>query len=100
QLAADRASVDQAIAAVEAIRLEAEARFAAQRAEVEARAAEAERLAASTAEREAALAHQVERLKDVGQALAAERKGMSDARAQWAADRAAAEAEVHRIREE
>ncbi|HEY2910383.1 MAG TPA: hypothetical protein VGI99_09055, partial [Gemmataceae bacterium] len=99
QLAADRATVDQAMAAAESSRQEAEARLAAQRAEIEARAVEAGRLATGTAEREAALAHQVERLKDVGQALAAERKGMADARAQWAADRAAAVAEAHQARE-
>lgn len=89
QLAADRAQMDRGFASTEASRQEAETR-----------AAEAERLSAALAEREAALARQVERLKEVGQALAAERKGMQEARAQWAADRAAAQAEAQAAREE
>ncbi|MFO0806081.1 MAG: hypothetical protein U0791_23500 [Gemmataceae bacterium] len=43
---------------------------------------------------------QIERLKEVGQALAAERKGMADERAKWDADRAAAAEEARRTQEE
>jgi hypothetical protein len=100
QLAADRARLDESLDAAEANRLAAEQELAARRQQIEVRAAEVDKQVAATAEREEALARQVIRLKEVGSALAAERKSGSDARAQWEADRAAAEEEVRRAREE
>jgi peptidoglycan hydrolase CwlO-like protein len=100
QAAADRAQLDQSLSATDASRQAAETQAASLRQELEARATEVERLSQQTAEREAALSRQIERLKDVGQALAAERKSMADARSQWEADRAAAEHESRRAHEE
>lgn len=100
QLAADRAQLDQLLASTDVTKLTAETQIAALQQEVGSRAAEVERQAALTAEREEALARQIVRLKDVGVALAAERKSMADARAQWDADRAAAEEETRQAREE
>jgi len=100
QIAADRAGLGAALASRESSRAASEAQVAALRQEVESRGVEVDRQAALTAEREAALAHQINRLKEVGQALAAERKGMAEARAQWDADRAAAAEETHRAQEE
>jgi len=99
-LATDRAQLEASLAATDAARLAAEEQVSSLRADVATRAAEVERQAALTAEREAALAIQIERLKEVGQALAAERKGMADERAQWDADRAAAADEARRTQEE
>lgn len=99
-VAADRGQLDAALSHLDAARVAAEEQVSSLRAEVVARAAEVERQAAQTAEREAALAVQIERLKEVGQALAAERKGMADERAKWDADRAAAAEEARRTQEE
>jgi hypothetical protein len=100
QLAADRSQLEASFAETDAAKVAAESQIAALRAEVETRSAEAERLAALTAEREDALAKQIVKLKEVGQALAAERKGMADERARWDADRAAAADEARRMQEE
>jgi chromosome segregation ATPase len=100
QLAADRGTIDQARAAGEAHRTAAEERVAALRQEVEARAVGIERQVQETADREAALGRQVVRLKEVGQAVAAERKALADARAKWEADRSAAEADARAAREQ
>jgi hypothetical protein len=99
-VAADRGQLDAALSHLDAARVAAEEQVSSLRAEVAARAADVERQAAQTAEREAALAVQIERLKEVGQALAAERKGMADERAKWDADRAAAAEEARRTQEE
>lgn len=77
-----------------------EAQLAARLQQVEAREAEVEKQAALTAEREDALAKQIERLKEVGQALAAERQGTAESRAEWEAERAAAAEETRLAREE
>ena len=100
QLAADRAVIDHGLVSTEASRLAAEEQVATLRVEVHARARDVEQLAAVTAEREEALSRQIVRLKEVGQALAAERKSMSEARAKWDVDRAAAEEDARRAREE
>ena len=100
QLAADRAQAEQVLASTDTSRLAAESQIVALQQDVEVRAAEVERQAAITAEREGALARQIEKLKEVGQALAAERKSMAEARAKWDADRAAADEETRQAREE
>ena len=90
QLAAERASVNEARAALEVSRQAAEDELASRRLELDARTAGVERQAVDFADKEQALARQVGRLKDVGAAVAAERKSLSAARATWEADRAAA----------
>ncbi len=61
----------------------AESEVAAKRLQVEARAAELEQQALTLIERETALSRQVERIKEVGTAIAAERKAVIDARQAW-----------------
>ncbi len=90
QMAAERASVNEARAALEASRQAAEDELASRRLELAAQAASVERQAVDFADKEQALARQVGRLKDVGAAVAAERKSLAAARATWEADRAAA----------
>jgi hypothetical protein len=90
QVASDRAAIEQARSLSEADRLTSLDELTALRKQVEERGAEVERLAADYAQKEQALARQVARLRDVGAAVAAERKSMADARAKWEADRAAA----------
>lgn len=100
QIATDRAAVDQARAAIEADRLVSEDALAQRRKQLEERAAEVDRLAADYADKEQALARQVARLKDVGAAVAAERKSLAEARAKWAAERSAALEADTKMREE
>src|SRR5262249_30003291 len=76
--AADRGALDQPRGSIEAVRTEADERTAPLRRDIETRAAETERQAEQTAQREAALVRQVVRLKEVGQAVAAERKALAD----------------------
>lgn len=70
------------------------------RAAVDARTAEVDRLAQTVADREAAVARQLDRLKEVGRAVAAERKEYAGLRTQFDADRAAAAADAARARDE
>lgn len=100
QIAADRTALDQARATLEADRLVAEDALSQRRREVEERAAEVERLAADYSAKEQTLARQVARLKDVGAAVAAERKSLAQARAMWEAERAAALAADAKARED
>ena len=90
QLAADRAAMSDARTAVEAARQSADDDLASRRLDLETRAATVARQAADFADKEQALARQVARLKDVGTAVAAERKALAEARATWEADRASA----------
>ncbi|MCI0705731.1 MAG: hypothetical protein L0241_32115, partial [Planctomycetia bacterium] len=90
QLASDRAALNEARAALETSRQSAEDELTARRLELEARAEAVERQATDFADKEQALARQVGRLKDVGAAVAAERKSLAEARATWEADRTAA----------
>ncbi|MDB5312923.1 MAG: smc 3 [Gemmataceae bacterium] len=100
QLAADRGLLEQIRATTEGARIATEERLAVRYQEMETRTAEVDRQAQLTAEREAALGRQVVRLKEVGQAVAAERKSLADARAKWDADRTAAEEAARKAREE
>lgn len=100
RLAADRSTIDRARTAAETERIGAEERVAALQEEVEARALEVGRQSQTLAEREAAMVRQVARLKEVGQAVAAERKALADARTKWAAEKAEAEAETRKARQE
>ncbi|MDY3554503.1 hypothetical protein R5W24_003627 [Gemmata sp. JC717] len=100
QLAAERAQVEQARAALEGTRQAAEDELTARRQELDGRAAAVGRQAADFAAKEEALARQVGRLKDVGAAVAAERKALATARAAWEADRAAAQAADRDAREQ
>lgn len=100
QLSAERAIFEQGRSTSRADVAAAEETVVRLRTEVEARSAEVTRQAAALAEREAALGRQVERLKEVGQAVAAERKSLTEARAKWEADRIAAEADARTAREE
>jgi DNA repair exonuclease SbcCD ATPase subunit len=85
-LAEDRAGLERLRAEANDDRMRAAEQLAAARRELESRASDLERQAAALADREAALARQVGRLKEVGQAVAAERKGLADARRAWEAD--------------
>ncbi len=87
QLAADRAAIGEGRAEVEALRQQTEDEQAARRTDLEARAATVERQSADYAEKEQALARQVGRLKDVGAAVAAERKSLSQAREAYETER-------------
>jgi chromosome segregation ATPase len=100
QIAADRAAVEQARSTIEADRLVVQDELAQRRREVEERAAEVNRLAVDYADKEQTLSRQVTRLKDVGAAVAAERKSLAEARAKWEAERDAATAADAKAREE
>ncbi|MBA4189141.1 MAG: hypothetical protein C0467_14180 [Planctomycetaceae bacterium] len=89
-ISADRAANDLARAETEANRLTVLDELAERRRQLDERSAEVDRLAADYAEKEQALARQVGRLKDVGAAVAAERKSLTETRARWEAERAAA----------
>jgi chromosome segregation ATPase len=100
QLTAERALLDADRAAVTADRQATEDRVAALRQEIEGRVADAERQSAALQEREATLARQVQRVREVGTAVAAERKSLAETRAGWESERAAADAQLHSAREE
>jgi chromosome segregation ATPase len=90
QVSADRAAAEQARSRIEADRLTSQDEFNERRQELEERSAEVARLAADYADKEQALARQVARLKDVGAAVAAERKSLAETRVKWEADRSTA----------
>ena len=100
QLAADRSAAEQARTVAEAQIAAAMERAESLRQQAEIRAAEVDRQVQTVAEREAALARQVVRVQEVGQAVAGERKALADARSQWEADRTTAEAAARTAREE
>ncbi|MCE9564384.1 MAG: hypothetical protein K8U57_20295 [Planctomycetes bacterium] len=89
-ISTDRAVIDEARAATEANRLTVLDELAERRKQLEERGVEIDRLAADYAEKEQNLARQVGRLKDVGAAVAAERKSLIETRAKWEQERAAA----------
>ena len=91
QLVAERASVNETRAAIESARHTAEDELASRRLELESRSATVDRQSIDFTDKEQTLARQVGRLKDVGTAVAAERKSLATARATWEADRAAAQ---------
>jgi hypothetical protein len=91
-LALDRAALVDARHAQEAALQAREGELSAARQELDARAVTLERQAKEYALKEEALARQVARLKDVGAAVAAERKALAQARAAWEADRGEFEA--------
>jgi hypothetical protein len=100
QVAADRAFIDQTRAGIENERLTTTDELAERRRQLDERATEVARLAAEYAVKEEALNKQVARLKDVGAAVAEERKSMTEARMKWEADRAAAIEADRQSREE
>jgi uncharacterized phage infection (PIP) family protein YhgE len=100
QLAVERTAFEQGRTTAEADRAATAEAMDRLRTEVEARAANVGRQSAALGDREAALGRQVERLKEVGQAVAAERKSLTEARAKWEADRTAAEEDARKAREE
>jgi len=89
-ISADRAAIDLARTETDAHRLTVLDELSERRKQLDERSVEVERLAADYADKEQALARQVGRLKDVGAAVAAERKSLSEARAKWEAERVAA----------
>ncbi len=98
KLSADRGAIEQSRAEIEVTREAAAREAAAIREAAEARAAEIDRQSNQLAERESALARQLVRLKEIGQAVAAERKALSEVRA--GLDRTREEAETFRARAE
>ncbi len=90
QVAADRAAFELARAQSEAERLTGLDEVNELRRRAEERAGELERFAADYADKEQSLGRQVVRLKDMGAAVAAERKLLAELRTKWEADRAAA----------
>jgi chromosome segregation ATPase len=87
QLAAERAAIAQAQAEFAAARQAAEEELVARRQQLDAEAQRWQQHAAIFAQKEEALARQVARLKDVGAAVAAERKSLAEARAACEAER-------------
>ena len=100
QVAADRDLAEQAKSSTEAERLTIDERFVERRRQVEERAAELERMAADYASKDEGLGRHLAKLKDVGAAVAAERKALAETRAKWEAERAAALEADLRAREE
>jgi chromosome segregation ATPase len=100
QVAADRAAIDQARSTIDNDRLTTADELTERRRQIEERAAEVSRQAADYHEKEEALARQVARLKDVGAAVATERKSMMEARVKWEADRTEAWEADRKSREE
>jgi trichohyalin len=89
QVAAERAAAEQLRNTAESERLTLEDQFALERRQVEERNSELDRLAADFAGKDQSLARHLAKLKDVGQAVAAERKALAETRAKWEAERAA-----------
>ncbi len=87
QLAAERAAIAEAQAEFVATRQAAEEELAARRQQLDSEAQRWQQHAATFAQKEEALARQVARLKDVGAAVAAERKSLAEARAACEAER-------------
>ena len=85
-MAADRATVEQTRSSTEAARLTVDDTVAEHRRQVEERAAEVERLAADYAEKDQSIARHAAKLKDVGAAVAAERKALAEMRTKWEAE--------------
>lgn len=100
QHADDRAALDRLRAEAADERARAEEYLAGVRRDLDARAGEIDQQAAGLAEREAALTRQVARVKEVGQAVAAERKALAEARAAAAAERGDADAFRARVVEQ
>lgn len=89
-ITADRALLEQAKSSTQSERLTIDDQFAQRQREVEERAAELDRLAAEHAGKDESLARHLAKLKDVGAAVAAERKALAETKAKWEAERAAA----------
>ena len=100
KVAADRALIEQARSAIESDRLATTDELAERRRQIDGQAAELAKLATDYQEKEQTLARQVARLREVGSAVAAERKGLMEAREKWEADRTAALAADQKSREE
>ena len=81
QVAADRAAVDHAKSAAEQDRLTIDDRLAGARRQIEDRQAELGQMAVEYGEKDGALQRHLAKLKDVGAAVAAERKALAEARA-------------------
>ncbi|VTT96696.1 serine threonine protein kinase-like protein : [Gemmataceae bacterium] len=99
-IATERAAIDQGRADTEATRLVVLDELDQRRKQLDERAAEIDRLAADYADKEQALARQIGRLKDVGAAVAAERKSLAESRTKWEAERAAAAADTEKAQQE
>lgn len=100
QVASDRAATEHAKTATEQERLTIDERLAESRRQTEDRAAELERMAAEHGEKSEALQRHLAKLKDVGAAVAAERKALAEARALWEAERTSMLEADRRSREE
>ncbi|QEL16204.1 hypothetical protein [Limnoglobus roseus] len=94
KLAEEHAVMERLRSGMDEERERAEQRFEAERAELATQAKEHDDRAKTLAEREATLARQVERLKEVGEAVANERTALYEARTQFEAERVNA-VEVH-----
>ena len=81
-LSAGRREIEQAQTEIEATREAAAKESAAVQEAIEARTAEIERHSNQLAERETALGRQLVRLKEIGQAVAAERKSLFESRSE------------------
>jgi chromosome segregation ATPase len=99
-IATERAAIDQGRADTEATRLVVLDELDQRRKQLDERSAEMDRLAADYADKEQALARQIGRLKDVGAAVAAERKSLAESRTRWEAERAVAAADTEKAQQE
>jgi hypothetical protein len=100
QVACDRAALEHAKSATEHERLTIDDRLAEARRQVEERGVELERMAAEYGEKNEALQRHLAKLKDVGAAVAAERKALAEARVLWETERASMIESDRRSREE
>lgn len=87
QLAAERAEVDRLRAELDAERVRVSDELLARQKAVEEQQAALTVRGADLDDRETALARQVSRLREVGAAVAAERKTLAEEKASWTADR-------------
>ncbi|MFL5329096.1 MAG: hypothetical protein ACJ8C4_09275 [Gemmataceae bacterium] len=100
ELDAMRITVEEQAATIARDRQLVDSDFGGLRHELDEKAAELQQLGQELAEREDQLQHRLERLKEIGQTLAAERKHRAEAKAQWEEETRQAAEDLARIRAE
>ncbi len=91
EIAEERAVIERGRGGIDEWRTKAESDIARLRGELESKSAEVESQIAGLVEREDAMARQVARMKEVGTAMAAERKSLFESRQSWEAEQSQTE---------
>jgi chromosome segregation ATPase len=99
-VAAKEAELSRLRDQLEVDRLKGDEQINTLKGDIEARSAEIQRLSAALTQREDTLLRQMERLKEAGQNIAAERKSMFESKVRWEAEQVAAAEALARSRTE